>query len=230
MCFSRGCSLPNPDGAIRTGMEGRGKVSVGWYPAGYVLFRRPVVWLYSRLDVVRMVKMRRVKFMKKLLLLRFLGAADSCRWVRRHEIGNYRRCSCRSLCCAGELAESSQSGRLHYGFRPAYRGASGGRDGSARRHRCQHLGRRRHARESGHGSRAARRPPVVRKPGGRSCQDSQHRSRSKELASGSRSHASRLCACAKIVGSEADLGRTACNTQSSRRNRTSGISAECANS
>jgi RND family efflux transporter MFP subunit len=40
--------LPNSDGAIRTGMEGRGKVSVGWYPAGYVLFRRPTLWLYSR--------------------------------------------------------------------------------------------------------------------------------------------------------------------------------------
>jgi len=41
--------VPNTDGLIRTGMEGRGKVWVGWYPAGYVLFRRPVVWLYSRL-------------------------------------------------------------------------------------------------------------------------------------------------------------------------------------
>ena len=41
--------LPNPDGRIRTGMEGRGKVSVGWYPAGYVLFRRPALWLYSRI-------------------------------------------------------------------------------------------------------------------------------------------------------------------------------------
>jgi RND family efflux transporter MFP subunit len=41
--------VPNNDGLIRTGMEGRGKVSIGWYPAGYVLFRRPVVWIYSRL-------------------------------------------------------------------------------------------------------------------------------------------------------------------------------------
>ena len=41
--------VPNDDGLIRTGMEGRGKVSVGWYPAGYVLFRRPAAWLYSRL-------------------------------------------------------------------------------------------------------------------------------------------------------------------------------------
>jgi hypothetical protein len=41
--------VPNQDGAIRTGMEGRGKVSVGWHPAGYVLFRQPVVWLYSKI-------------------------------------------------------------------------------------------------------------------------------------------------------------------------------------
>jgi RND family efflux transporter MFP subunit len=42
-------ALPNQDGSIRSGMEGRGKVKVGWYPAGYVLFRGPAVWLYSRL-------------------------------------------------------------------------------------------------------------------------------------------------------------------------------------
>ena len=41
--------VPNQDGAIRTGMEGRGKVSVGWHAAGYVLFRRPIVWLYSKI-------------------------------------------------------------------------------------------------------------------------------------------------------------------------------------
>ena len=41
-------AIPNQDGAIRAGMEGRGKVRVGWYPSGYVLFRRPLVWLYSR--------------------------------------------------------------------------------------------------------------------------------------------------------------------------------------
>jgi len=39
--------VPNQDGAIRTGMEGRGKVSVGWHAAGYVLFRRPIIWVYS---------------------------------------------------------------------------------------------------------------------------------------------------------------------------------------
>lgn len=41
-------AIANGDGAIRAGMEGRGKVRVGWYPSGYVLFRRPLVWLYSR--------------------------------------------------------------------------------------------------------------------------------------------------------------------------------------
>jgi RND family efflux transporter MFP subunit len=41
--------VPNEDGAIRTGMEGRGKVWVGWDPAGYVLFRRPAMWIYSRM-------------------------------------------------------------------------------------------------------------------------------------------------------------------------------------
>ena len=41
-------AVPNPDGAIRAGMQGRGKVSVGWRPAGYVLFRGPASWLYSK--------------------------------------------------------------------------------------------------------------------------------------------------------------------------------------
>ena len=42
-------AVSNPDGAIRTGMEGRAKVSTGWRTSGYVLFRRPALWLYSRL-------------------------------------------------------------------------------------------------------------------------------------------------------------------------------------
>jgi RND family efflux transporter MFP subunit len=41
-------AVANPDGALRAGMEGRGKVRVGWYPAGYVLFRKPFLWIYSR--------------------------------------------------------------------------------------------------------------------------------------------------------------------------------------
>lgn len=42
-------AIPNPSGEIRAGMEGRGKVRAGWYPSGYVLFRSPLVWLYSRI-------------------------------------------------------------------------------------------------------------------------------------------------------------------------------------
>ena len=41
--------LNNADGAIRAGMEGRGKIRVGWRPAGYVLFRGPLLWAYSKL-------------------------------------------------------------------------------------------------------------------------------------------------------------------------------------
>ena len=41
-------AVPNADGLIRAGMEGRAKVRVGWYPAGYALFRRPLLWIYSR--------------------------------------------------------------------------------------------------------------------------------------------------------------------------------------
>jgi RND family efflux transporter MFP subunit len=42
-------AIPNETGRIRAGMEGRGKVRVGWYPSGYVLFRGPLVWLYAHL-------------------------------------------------------------------------------------------------------------------------------------------------------------------------------------
>jgi len=40
--------VPNVDGAIRSGMEGRGKIRIRWYPAGYVFFRRLLLWLYSK--------------------------------------------------------------------------------------------------------------------------------------------------------------------------------------
>ena len=40
--------VPNADGAIRAGMEGRGKVRVGWYPAAYVLFRKIFLWAYAK--------------------------------------------------------------------------------------------------------------------------------------------------------------------------------------
>jgi RND family efflux transporter MFP subunit len=42
-------AVPNEEGAIRAGMEGRGKVRVGWYPSGYVLFRRPFLWVYAKI-------------------------------------------------------------------------------------------------------------------------------------------------------------------------------------
>lgn len=41
--------VPNPDGQLRPGMQGRGKISTGWHPVGYVLFRGPMLWLYSKL-------------------------------------------------------------------------------------------------------------------------------------------------------------------------------------
>jgi RND family efflux transporter MFP subunit len=41
--------LPNSDGSIRSGMEGRGKVRIGWQLAGYVLFRPIALWFYSRI-------------------------------------------------------------------------------------------------------------------------------------------------------------------------------------
>ena len=41
-------AIPNDDGSIRAGMEGRGKVRVGWYPSGYLLFRRPLIWMYTK--------------------------------------------------------------------------------------------------------------------------------------------------------------------------------------
>ncbi|MGA8622700.1 MAG: GAF domain-containing protein [Candidatus Sulfotelmatobacter sp.] len=41
--------VSNPDGLIRAGMHGRGKVMAGWRPVGYILFRRPAMWIYSKL-------------------------------------------------------------------------------------------------------------------------------------------------------------------------------------
>jgi RND family efflux transporter MFP subunit len=42
-------TVPNANGMLRTGMEGRGKIRVGWRPAGYVFFRGPFFWAYSKL-------------------------------------------------------------------------------------------------------------------------------------------------------------------------------------
>ena len=41
--------VPNADSAIRDGMQGRGKVLTGWSPAGKVIFRRPAIWIWSKL-------------------------------------------------------------------------------------------------------------------------------------------------------------------------------------
>jgi hypothetical protein len=41
--------LPNSDGAIRSGMEGQGKVNTGLHAAGYVFFRRPLIWAYAKI-------------------------------------------------------------------------------------------------------------------------------------------------------------------------------------
>ncbi|MGH9509137.1 MAG: efflux RND transporter periplasmic adaptor subunit [Terriglobales bacterium] len=41
--------VSNPQGVIRPGMEGRGKVFVGWRQSGYVLLRRPAMWVWSKL-------------------------------------------------------------------------------------------------------------------------------------------------------------------------------------
>jgi len=42
-------NVPNPEGKIRPGMEGRGKVSVGVHPAGYVFFRGFAMWIWGKL-------------------------------------------------------------------------------------------------------------------------------------------------------------------------------------
>ncbi len=42
-------NVPNAEGLMRPGMQGRGKVSVGWHPVGMVMLRRPMMWIYSEL-------------------------------------------------------------------------------------------------------------------------------------------------------------------------------------
>ena len=41
--------VPNGDGLIRSGMQGRSKVSTGWAPAGEVIFRHPAMWFWSKI-------------------------------------------------------------------------------------------------------------------------------------------------------------------------------------
>lgn len=47
--FSVEVLLPNADAALRAGMSGKGKISIGLRPAGYVLLRRPALWLWQTL-------------------------------------------------------------------------------------------------------------------------------------------------------------------------------------
>jgi RND family efflux transporter MFP subunit len=47
--FMARVNVSNEDGMIRPGMQGHGKVSVGWRPAGYVLFRGFAMWFWGKL-------------------------------------------------------------------------------------------------------------------------------------------------------------------------------------
>ena len=42
-------SIANPAQQLRSGMQGRGKISTGWHPAGVVMFRRVGMWVWSKL-------------------------------------------------------------------------------------------------------------------------------------------------------------------------------------
>jgi len=47
--FSVKVPVPNADAALHAGMSGKGKISVGWRPAGYVLLRQPALWVWQTL-------------------------------------------------------------------------------------------------------------------------------------------------------------------------------------
>jgi len=47
--FAARVPLPNADGILRTGMTGRAKIFIGFRPAGYVLLRRPALWIWQTL-------------------------------------------------------------------------------------------------------------------------------------------------------------------------------------
>ncbi|MCU1312393.1 MAG: efflux transporter periplasmic adaptor subunit [Acidobacteriaceae bacterium] len=47
--FSARVVLPNADATLRAGMTGRAKVFLGYRPAGYVLLRRPSLWIWQLL-------------------------------------------------------------------------------------------------------------------------------------------------------------------------------------
>jgi multidrug efflux pump subunit AcrA (membrane-fusion protein) len=42
-------NVPNEHGLMRPGMQGRSKISTGWRPAGYVLFRGVGMWGWSKI-------------------------------------------------------------------------------------------------------------------------------------------------------------------------------------
>ena len=47
--FSVKVPVPNGDASLHAGMSGKGKISIGWRPAGYVMLRRPAMWLWQTL-------------------------------------------------------------------------------------------------------------------------------------------------------------------------------------
>jgi transcriptional regulator with GAF, ATPase, and Fis domain/multidrug resistance efflux pump len=47
--FAARVPLPNADAILRTGMTGRAKIFIGFRPAGYVLLRRPALWIWQAL-------------------------------------------------------------------------------------------------------------------------------------------------------------------------------------
>ena len=47
--FHAKLDVANSEGLIRSGMQGWGKISVGWHPAGYVFFRDEGIWFWSKM-------------------------------------------------------------------------------------------------------------------------------------------------------------------------------------
>ncbi|MGB0122409.1 MAG: GAF domain-containing protein [Silvibacterium sp.] len=47
--FTAEVPLSNSDATLRAGMTGRAKIFIGWRPAGYVLLRRPSLWVWQTL-------------------------------------------------------------------------------------------------------------------------------------------------------------------------------------
>ncbi len=47
--FTAEVPISNADASLRAGMTGRAKISIGWRSAGYVLLRRPTLWIWQTL-------------------------------------------------------------------------------------------------------------------------------------------------------------------------------------